>query len=245
MTWTLQQRFDFRQEGLATGQTRLGSAIIHTVGIDRDWKFSLPLLRLREIERVVVSRHGLIIPDPLDTDDRDWCLAYPRAVQCSSTAQDLHHWSRRWAPWAEPSEIDAIIATEGWRQKMMGPDQLATMIFVSAAERAALGLRTIGACDVSRAERDAATAEAKRQRDRERQTQRRRAEGRVDRQTYLSGSVSAQRPWEAVGKSRAKYYRDLKSGTETGVSRTLLLNTNSDGPVSRDENVGEPARKVA
>lgn len=239
----MQQRFEFRQKGLATGRTMLGTAVIHTVDINRDWKFSLPLLRLREIESVVVSRHGIIIPDPQDTDDREWCLDYPRAVQCSVTPQDLHDWARRWLPWAMASELDAIIAQEGWRRKMMGPDQLATMIFVSAAERQALGLRTIGACDVTRAQRDAAAAAVKRERDRERQSERRRAEGRVDRNTYLTGSISAQQPWVALGWSRAKYYR-LK-GSETGVSPINSLITNSDGPVSCGENVGEPTRKVA
>lgn len=236
----LQRRYDQRREGITTGRVMYGSVIIQDVHrFESQWQFSLPLLRLREIEWVITSRHGKLIPDPYDTDDVDMCLAYARAVEASKTPQDLLHWSRRWMPWAPAAEIDRIVLQEGWRQKPAGADHVATMIYVSAAERQALGLRTIGACDITIEERKAAAAEAKREQDRQRQAEKRRAEGRVDRPTYLQKSVSAQKPWEAQGISRATYYR--MKATETGVSPVLSF-TNSDGLVSAVE---EPARRVA
>lgn len=45
------------------------------------------------------------------------------------------------------------------------------------------------------------------ERDRERHTARRRAAGAVDRQTYESRSLTRQKPWEALGMSRASWYR--------------------------------------
>ncbi len=240
----LQRQYDFRQEGLTTGRVMFGNVIIAEVHRpETDWKFSLSLLRLREIEWVITSRHGRIIPDPFGTDDVDLCLAYARAVEASKTPQDLVEWSRRWMPWAPAAEMDRIVLQEGWRAKPVGADQVAGMICVSFAERQALGLRTIGACDVSKAERSAAAAEAKREKDRRRQAEKRRAEGRVDRQTYLENSLSAQKPWEALGISRAKYYR--QKDRETGVSPVTVDNTNRDGLVSPAETVEEPARKVA
>lgn len=196
------------------------------------WRFSLPLLRLREVERVIVARHGPIVPDPEDTDDRPWCLDYARAAECSASAQDLYAWARRWCPWAAGAELDAIVADEGWRQWMIGADEVATMLFVSGAERQALALNTIGACDLSKAERAVAADAAKLQRDRERQEAARRAAGAVDRATYLSNSITAQEPWKAAGKSRATYYRDLKAERETGASRITLDSTTRDGLVS-------------
>ncbi|WEJ32000.1 hypothetical protein [Devosia sp. SD17-2] len=240
----LQRRYDQRREGITTGRVMYGSVIIQDVHrFESQWQFSLPLLRLREIEWVITSRHGKLIPDPYDTDDVDMCLAYARAVEASKTPQDLVHWSRRWMPWAPAAEIDRIVLQEGWRQKPAGADHVATMIYVSAAERQALGLRTIGAYDVTKEQRLATAADAKRERDKQRQAERRRAEGRVDRQTYLESSLSAQKPWETLEMSRAKYYR-LK-GRETGVSPVTVINTNSDGLVSQVGTFEEPARKVA
>lgn len=58
-----------------------------------------------------------------------------------------------------------------------------------------------------------------RERDRDRHTARRRAAGVVDRATYEAGSLSRTRPWEALGMSRAGWYRAGKPGTaETGAS---------------------------
>lgn len=45
------------------------------------------------------------------------------------------------------------------------------------------------------------------ERDRKRKEARRRAAGAVDRQTYESTSLSRQKPWEALGMSRASWYR--------------------------------------
>lgn len=49
--------------------------------------------------------------------------------------------------------------------------------------------------------------ERRRERDRTRDEARRRASGAVDRETYESQSLSRQKPWEALGMSRASWYR--------------------------------------
>jgi len=58
------------------------------------------------------------------------------------------------------------------------------------------------------------------ERDRERHTARRRAAGAVDRATYEANSASRQKPWEALGMSRASWYRAGKPtpAVETGSS---------------------------
>ncbi len=61
----------------------------------------------------------------------------------------------------------------------------------------------------------------RRERDRKRDTARRRAAGAVDRESYESGSAARTRPWEALGMSRASWYRAGKPeapASETGSS---------------------------
>ena len=57
-------------------------------------------------------------------------------------------------------------------------------------------------------------------RDRERHTARRRAAGAVERATYEANALSRQKPWEALGMSRASWYRAGKPmpSSETGSS---------------------------
>jgi len=57
------------------------------------------------------------------------------------------------------------------------------------------------------------------ERHRKRETERRRKAGAVDRETYESQSLSRQKPWEALGMSRAKWYRmgkPMPAESETG-----------------------------
>lgn len=62
------------------------------------------------------------------------------------------------------------------------------------------------------------------ERDRERHTARRRAAGAVDRETYEANSASRQKPWEALGMSRASWYRAGKP-TAPGETGTSVLQT--------------------
>ncbi len=57
--------------------------------------------------------------------------------------------------------------------------------------------------------------ERRRERDRQRHEARRRAAGAVDRETYEAQSASRNKPWEAVGMSRASWYRAGKPTPKT------------------------------
>lgn len=60
------------------------------------------------------------------------------------------------------------------------------------------------------------------ERDRERHTARRRAAGAVDRETYEANSASRQKPWEALGMSRASWYRASKPAASGETSPSVL-----------------------
>lgn len=193
-----------------------------------DWQFSLETLRLREIEAVIRSRHGNGIPDPAGTDDVDSCHAYLRAVAMTPGAQDLVSWSKVWAPWANPVDLDEIGSQRERRKRMIGADAVAKLLFVTMDERTALGLKTIGACDRSTEDRKKLARDTKRARDRAAKEKARREQGRVARTSYEAASTSQLKPWEAEGVSRRTWYRRLG----TGLSRVEVKGSD-DTPVSK------------
>jgi hypothetical protein len=178
----------------------------------KDAAFSKEMARLREIEKLIRERHGQFVPDPGDTDDRDTCLGYIRAAAFSKSGQDMEGWCRRWAPWMRASEILIVEAEAGKRRRMMKADGVAGLLHVTMAERDRLGLKTIGACDLSHEDRIKLVRERKRERDREAKRERRRLEGRKDRKSYEGQSLSHARPWEADGVSRRTWYRRRGTG---------------------------------
>jgi hypothetical protein len=172
-------------------------------------------MRVREIELIITSRHGAIVPDPDGTDDRDTCMAYIRAVAFSASGQDIREWSRRWAPWASAGDLVPIAAQAAKRKRMLRPDHVAQMLGVTLDERIALSLKTIGASNVSEAERKRIMRERKRERDRTRQLEKRRLAGMADRQSQHSETLTSTKPWEAEGVSRRTwFYRQKQRCTE-------------------------------
>lgn len=193
----------------------------------REWAFSHEILRLREIEKIIRHRHRNGIPDPTGTDDFETCFAYVRAVAMTPRCQDVVSWCETWAPWAVyQEELVDLVCEERRRKYMLRSDAVAVLLHVTLKERTALGLKTIGACDVSAEDRKALAKEAKRIRDRTRQEQKRKADGRKDRASYEAASISAAKPWEAEGVSRRTWYRHLGTSPsrveDTTIGDTLV-----------------------
>lgn len=208
-----------RLERLALGQ------IGRTRVSRREWVFSPALMRLREIEKVIKHRHGSFIPDPEGTDDRDVCTAYIKAAAFSLTGQPMPDWCRKWAPWATSADILDIVSQAETRKRMMTADGVAALLCVSWDERTKLNLTTIGACDMTAAERAVMAKERKRERDRIRQEANRREEGRRDRKAHAETTLLHSKPWEKEGISRATWFR---RNSETQLSRAVY---NKDGDI--------------
>jgi hypothetical protein len=189
------------------------------------------MMRRAEVEKVIRARHGGMIPDPEDTDDREICLGYIKAAAFSLSGQDMPNWCLKWAPWAREAEIRDIVSQASRRRRMMTADGVAGLILVTMAERTRLCLKTIGACDVSKAERMKLAKERKRKRDRSRQEKQRRAEGRKDRQSYVAQGLSATKPWEATGVCRRTWERHRGVA---GASRVLLREQKGDTLATSD-----------
>ncbi|MGB3898151.1 MAG: hypothetical protein WA973_06320 [Mesorhizobium sp.] len=193
---------------------------------------------MREIEMIISRRHGSILPE---TDDAD---LYIKAAAFTMSGQDITEWCRRWAPWAGADIVDPIIVTAQKRRRMMRADGVAGLLMVTMKERDEIGLRTIGACDMSKGDRIALVRERKRARDRKRMEQKRAGKSRKDRQSYEAQSAENLKPWEAEGISRRTWYR--RRGTS--VSRVDIY-TNGDIPVPNAEEyvpaVPSPSRRNA
>lgn len=99
--------------------------------------------------------------------------------------------------------------------KAMGSDVAGQLLDLTAEERDLLSIRTIEAVDEPRAERECRRIEERRARDAARKREAR--AGRVSRAEYLATSLTATKPWEAMGLTRATYYRK-RSTIETGMS---------------------------
>ncbi|MFN7090698.1 MAG: hypothetical protein ACK4P4_09140 [Allorhizobium sp.] len=196
----------------------------------QDWKFSLETMRLREIEDIIRNRHVRGIPDPTGTDDFESCIAYVIAVAATPRVQDVVSWCKTWAPWVSAEDLLGIIDGVGRRKYMLRADHVAKMLGVTLKERTALGLKTIGACDITEEQRKQLAKETKRARDRNRQEQKRRDLGMADRKSQQAPSISELKPWVAAGVSRATWYRRR----ETDLSR-VDITINGDTLVSSSQ----------
>ena len=96
---------------------------------------------------------------------------------------------------------------------------------VSFEERQALGLTTIGAYDMPKAERIKLRRQRYRKRYNELQCQRRRASGVQPREQYEAGSLSRTKPWKAAGVSRATWFRKRETGLKPHVLSSMLCVT--------------------
>jgi hypothetical protein len=194
-------------------------------------------LRLVEIEKIIRARHGDEgVPE---TDDGD---LYIRAVAFSLNAlaqvnnsefdRLLTGWCRRFAPWALPraGEILRPIMNDLVRRVHdLHSDKVAQLLCLSMVERDKLGIKTIGASDMTAVERKRFVHSRKLLRDRARQERIRRRQGRKSRKALKGKTTNDLKPWVAEDISRATWYRRRRR--ETQVSR-IDIDTTGDTRVS-------------
>tara|TARA_R110000868_G_scaffold27661_18_gene104668 strand:+ start:3304 stop:4170 length:867 start_codon:yes stop_codon:yes gene_type:complete len=213
-----------------TGKLKMGGVVL-AEREQSNWQFKPEILRLREIERVVMDNRLLgVLPD-------FYVLV---AVAKSGTPQKVADWCRAKAPEVSQAEVDAAIATAAGRRWMLSADECAALLGTDMEQRTRLGLRTIGATDMTKEQRTAFKKERKRERDRQRQAAKRRADGRKSQ----ADSISKAKPWEVLGMSRPTWYRKGKPTGETTLSPLGEQNRISDKPVSLPILPTAPARTI-
>jgi hypothetical protein len=206
--------------------------------------------RLRELERLIAARHGKL----LDTDDAGEYLVHVAQtlrkfhenkngrVTFADVLERLKVWAGTWTPLVPDAVLREAADEATQNPKMLRADALARKLHVKFREREVLDLRTIGACDVSKAARTLAKKERKRARDRRRVAAQRRQRGVKLREQWLAERLTATKPWLAQGISRRTWERrrrDAENGrfqSATGllesvsqVCRTIETTVRSDG----------------
>jgi hypothetical protein len=180
--------------------------------------------QIGDINKLIRHRYG----DHLPMTDDTWRFAVPIArcyfaLNWSRAERNFKAWCQRTIPDATASDIDRWIQC-GQRQPVpLTPDKLAECLNVRHAEQQRLGLKMIGAVDVSKEERN----KLKARRDAAAKKKRRHDAGAKPREFSLART----RPWDALGISRTEYFErklnkmdglDYFDRDNTGVASNLL-----------------------
>ena len=171
-------------------------------------------LRLGDLRKLLRDRCGSVLPD--DDAGREYLreLLLPISLGPNEAVKRgrVEIWGptdrmraeiERWAPWMSEDEARELrIEINGmpvWQRRPMART-LGERLNVPYPERARLGLRTIGPCDVSEKAMETMRKQKKRQRDKLRRQRQPRAE-------YLAASLAQTKPWEQEGISRRTWER--------------------------------------
>ncbi len=131
-----------------------------------------------------------------------------RGLPTSAEVLDpLTFWAERWAHFTPADQLREIVALAMQRPAIEKADALGVLLRLTYAERQYLKITTIGACDVSKAERQLISKQKKRERDRIRAAEKRLLAGARSRAEYRATGLTATRPWEAESISRKTWER--------------------------------------
>jgi hypothetical protein len=191
----------------------------HTRGV-RKSKFNLTTCRLREIERIIAYRFKSILPNQPAADI--FLLQAAKLLRRNLSERSglpspadvldrLLLWAERWAHFAPVEHLKEIVEQAVQQPDIEDADALGKLLALTFEKRTYLKITTIGACDVTKAERARRRRQQKRERDKKRAEQRRREQGVRPRSEFLASSLSASRPWEKEGISRRTWERRRKS----------------------------------
>ena len=165
-------------------------------------------LRCAELNRLWTDRYGAVLPDDDAGKDDARIMAHHLALMSGDQRRRISSWIDSWAPWMSPDEVAALIGSVLAKPLRWRADTLGKRLNLTEANRSRLGITTIGAADMTNAERDAARMARKRKAKR----QGRRDQGVKPRAEYEQQSLSRAKPWEAEGCSRATWYRRQRCG---------------------------------
>lgn len=173
--------------------------------------FSMAALRCAEINRLLASRYGQVLPDDDAGRDDALIMAHHLARLSGDPRVRIGKWLDAHAPWAVGSIRATLLAEIDAKPLRWRADKLGARLRLTEGERSGLRIRTIGAVDVDKAER------AKRRSEKRRALKEaaRRAAGASTRAEYEAASIEQAQPWIIIGISRRTWYR--RRGTAPGL----------------------------
>jgi hypothetical protein len=164
-----------------------------------------PQFRIRDLSSLFTSRYGsALLPDD-DSGREDLEIMSHHLAHLSEAERRIRSWASLRAPWLSNGELASMIDHVLENPIRWRADTLARKLNLTASERAARKITTIGAIDETAEQR-----EAKRKiRNRERMEAKRRAKGILPRVRYEPG----RKPWELEGISETTWRRRLGKPT--------------------------------
>jgi hypothetical protein len=164
-------------------------------------------VRISELNRLYVHRYGGVLPDD---NNGALCakIALHHMAHLREAGRRMASWLAAFAPWFDLGDREILIDEALEHSLRWRADRLAWKLRVTAAERERLGLRTIGAIDMTAEQR----RELARERKAERRRERRRAAGMRERAEYEAQSLAREQPWTTLGISRRTWYRRRRNG---------------------------------
>jgi hypothetical protein len=165
--------------------------------------FSMAALRCAEINRFLQDRYGPIIEDDDAGRDDARLMAHHLAKLSGDQHRRVINWLDVRAPWLIGAERSKLLAEIDHKPRKWRADKLAHRLGLTEAVRRRLRITTIGAIDMTKAERAKRRKEATRQR----KASARQSAGAQPRADYEANSLTQTKPWDALGMSRASWYR--------------------------------------
>lgn len=174
----------------------IGCALIQKRRAKRKGKPPIYRLRVADVQRLIVLRHS----GACDTDD---AAIYLEAVARShDDSQWLISWCSKWLPQMSPTERDDVLLGVARAPHRLSADAAGRLLRVTAVERQAAGITTIGAVDQPKRSR----TKRRKMLSLERKRKARLAHGARPHKD----SRERQAPWLRAGISRATWYRRMK-----------------------------------
>lgn len=203
--------------------------------------FVLPMLRLKELSRLLASR--LERGEEIDFEAAVTVAAFSiealrgmpqrkRGRHQGLDAASVNEWLRGVRIYATLEEIGDIIAPLDCRPDPNSPFRLNAalaghMLRLTREERTSLEITTMEAKDETAEARKARKAAEKRERDRERIRAKRRAKAAREGRIIGGPTMEDRKPWIAAGVSRATWYRRQAGQSETGSDRETAASPTS------------------
>ena len=218
--------------------------------------------RLREIERIIRHRYG-VVPD---TDDADivldqvaCCLLHMMWKKTgrndyAELVDRLNLWCERRAPDTSVGLRRDVARDVLRRPRLDCADDCAAKLRLSYDERTLLGITTIGSYDIDKRGRAKRRKARKLIRDRERAAIKRAERGAVPRSEYLATSLSTTQPWKAEGISRRTWERrravsfdapSIARWHDASPSPSSTASMLGDTPASQVDRIGETSNFLA
>ena len=177
--------------------------------------------RLNDLTDLYRSRCGITLPD--DDAGRDYLeIVLNHLANRPRPQHAINCWIEIWTPWLTVGEKARILPPILMNPRVWTADELARELNLTMQERTMLGITTIGAIDMNKAQR----AKHRKTKAKLRMRRRRAQVGALPRAQYEAKSISRAKPWIAEGISRATWYRrQRETGIGTGASLETTPNT--------------------